>query len=307
MCNDCDDAWVMCYLLLLMFYYILYCKLPKYAPPSIFFRTVLKRKWGESICSNIQCIRPLRSLQIFFVLAKSTITTTATEFWKNSSLLNAYYEKSAMLVFKLSHQESKQLASSVVTRDTYAHPVRATKSLVLSSEWGFNIFVCTCLRTPSMMELNQKLTESMPRRRILLPSTVTMGKVCGCFALLFIFHFVLLALNCARLGALKNWLGYVCKCEPSTHRSRMKQPRTFPHNMQQSMSYMYVQNWKPAVTGRSNCQYRDQYSSSFGPADLVLWIEYIPMHVWNAFNFEGSIATKINFIFHVEKKQSEIR
>ena len=47
--------------------------------------------------------------------------------------------------------------------------------------------------------------------------------------------FVLLALNCACLGTLQYWLGYVCKCEASVHKStcycfftRMKQPCTFP-------------------------------------------------------------------------------
>ena len=55
------------------------------------------------------------------------------------------------------------------------------------------------------------------------------------FCVQFIFHFVLLALNCLCLGALQYWLGYVCKCEASTCKSmcycfftRMKQPCTFP-------------------------------------------------------------------------------
>ena len=62
-----------------------------------------------------------------------------------------------------------------------------------------------------------------------------MGK---CVVILHFFMyslFVLLALNCACLGALQYWLGYVCKCEASVHKSmcncfftRMKQPRTFP-------------------------------------------------------------------------------
>ena len=199
----------------------------------------------------------------FFVLVKSTITTTATEFWKISSLLNAYYEKSATLVFKLSHQELKELASSVVTRDTYAHPVRATKSLVLSSEWGFSIFVCTCLQTPSIIELNQKLTESMPRRRsirILLPSSVVCGLFCTSVYLSFCASGIKLCMpGCPEgLGWLRLQVThrFMCYCLFT----RMKQVRTFPHNIQQSMSYMYVQNWKPAVTGRWSGQYQDQYS-----------------------------------------------
>ena len=148
----CVMIVMMSYVLLAVATMLLYCKLPKICPP--FFQAALKQKWGEGVCSNIQCICPLPLfLANFFMLAKSTIMTTATEFWKNSSLLNAYYEKSAMLVFKLSHQESKQLASSVVTgTHMLTFPVRATKSLVLSSEWAFNIIVCTCLHTTSMME-----------------------------------------------------------------------------------------------------------------------------------------------------------
>ena len=130
----CVMIVMMSYVLLAVTTMLLYCKLPKICPP--FFQAALKQKWGEGICSNIQCICPLPLfLANFFMLAKSTIMTTATEFWKNSSLLNAYYEKSAMLVFKLSHQESKQLASSVVTgTHMLTFPVRATESLVLSSE-----------------------------------------------------------------------------------------------------------------------------------------------------------------------------
>lgn len=102
--------------------------------PPHFFPDCFEAKMGRGHLLEYSVHTPPLFLANFFVLAKSTITTTATEFWKNSSLLNAYYEKSAMLVFKLSHQESKQLASSVMTRGTYAHPVRAAKSLVLSSE-----------------------------------------------------------------------------------------------------------------------------------------------------------------------------
>ena len=43
----------------------------------------------------------------------------------------------------------------------------------------------------------------------------TMGKVHGRFVFLCvpgIFHLVLLELDCARLGALQYWLGYVIKC-----------------------------------------------------------------------------------------------
>ena len=46
------------------------------------------------------------------------------------------------------------------------------------------------------------------------------------------------------------WLGYVCKCEASKHKSmcycfftRTKRRHTFTHDMQQSMSYCYIQRW----------------------------------------------------------------
>ena len=49
-----------------------------------------------------------------------------------------------------------------------------------------------------------------------------MGKVRAHFAflsvLVFIFHFVLLALNCAHMGALQYWLGYVCSLASHTLR-----------------------------------------------------------------------------------------
>ena len=67
----------------------------------------------------------------------------------------------------LSQQGSKQIASSVVTGTTprkFTFPVQATKTLVVASELGYSNFVCTCLQTQSTMELNQKLTKSMPRR-----------------------------------------------------------------------------------------------------------------------------------------------
>ena len=35
----------------------------------------------------------------------------------------------------------------------------------------------------------------------------------------FIFYFVVLAWNCARLGALQYWLGYICKCKASAYKS----------------------------------------------------------------------------------------
>ena len=44
-------------------------------------------------------------------------------------------------------------------------PARATKTLAVASEWGYSNFVCMCLQTRPKMELNQKLTKSLHRRR----------------------------------------------------------------------------------------------------------------------------------------------
>ena len=78
---------------------------------------------------------------------------------------------------------------------------------------------------------------------------------------------VSLCTNSACLGSLQYWLGYVGKCKTiacidphatvfSQGRNHCTQPS---HDMPQSMGYSYVQNRKPAVTGHSNGQHRDQY------------------------------------------------
>ena len=118
--------------------------------------------------------------------------------------------------------------------------------------------------------------------------SATMEKVHGCLEFLcivqFLFYFVLLAWNCACLSALQYWLGYVCKCKASAYKSTcycfsqgqnnhapslVSQSKTLqagsvrlhlPHNMQQCTPCSYVQNQKPAVTGRSNGQHWDQCS-----------------------------------------------
>ena len=94
-----------------------------------------------------------------------------------------------------------------------------------------------------------------------------MGKVHGCLEFLcvvqFLFYFVVLAWNCARLSALQHWLGYVCKCKASMWKSMcycfpqgrnnhapslVSQNQTLvaglvwlhlPHNMQKSMYCSY--------------------------------------------------------------------
>ena len=81
----------------------------------------------------------------------------------------------------------------------------------------------------------------------------------NCARLGFIFHFVLLALNCACLGALQYWLGYTCKCEASAWKStwncflhKDETTTQLPYDMQQSMPYSYIQSRKWPIS--------DQYS-----------------------------------------------
>ena len=79
---------------------------------------------------------------------------------------------------------------------------------------------------------------------------------------------VSLCTNSACLGSLQYWLGYNGKCETYAriihvllffHKDKTT-ARNLSHDMPQSMGYSYVQNRKPAVTGHSNGQHRDQYS-----------------------------------------------
>ena len=75
-------------------------------------------------------------------------------------------------------------------------------------------------------------------------------QVHGHFAFLcvqFLFHYVLLALNCTYLGALQYLLGYV-----SSAKQVRTDPRATNHDMQQSIHYSYIQSRKPAVTGCSS-------------------------------------------------------
>ena len=65
------------------------------------------------------------------------------------------------------------------------------------------------------------------------------------------------------------------------------------HDLQQSMgySYMHVQSRKPAVTGRSSGQHRDQYTRNnfFRLVDLVSCIAYVPTRVQKALNFSRNV------------------
>ena len=65
----------------------------------------------------------------------------------------AFMHKYIVVVLILSREASKQLALSVVTGDKPAYTA--------SNE---NDFVCTCLRTHSTADLNEKLSKNVPRR-----------------------------------------------------------------------------------------------------------------------------------------------
>ena len=74
--------------------------------------------------------------------------------------MNLYYRKSATLVLKLSQGVLYHQWSQGTTPHKFMFPVQAAITLMVTSEWGYSIFVCACLQTQSMMELNQKLTKA---------------------------------------------------------------------------------------------------------------------------------------------------
>ena len=158
-----------------------------------------------------------------------------------------------------------------------------------------------------------------------------MGKVHGHFAFLvyvqFIFHFVLLALKCARLGAFSTVLAWLCLQVRSKRMQihvllfscKDKPTMHFPHNMQQSIRYSYVQIWKPAVTSYSTGQHWDQYSRWRHETPLGQQTSYhgcmysyaCPMFSTLKFDFprndvKAVLRQKIKFIFLVEKTSREI-
>ena len=137
-----------------------------------------------------------------------------------------------------------------------------------------------------------------------------MRKVRGRFALLcvqFIFHFVLLALHCACLGALACLVWLLLQVQSKHAQIPMLFFSQGRHNMQQSMHCSYIQSQKLAVTGHLNGQHRDQYSrwrhktTFFRLVDLVPCITCVPTHAQKALNFElwlfkkckGGIETRI--------------
>ena len=69
-----------------------------------------------------------------------------------------------------------------------------------------------------------------------------------------------------------------------------------PHDIQQSMRYSYVQSHKPAVTGHSNSQYRDQYSKWRHKA--TFWGQWTSYHVLHVFLCIRKRLSTLNFTFH---------
>ena len=136
-----------------------------------------------------------------------------------------------------------------------------------------------------------------------------MGKVRGRFAFLcvqFIFHFVLLALNCACLGALQYWLGYVCKCETSARRSTCYKDETiticsnpcttamFKVGSQQLLAIRRANTGTSTVDGDT-----EQHFRAREPCTMHCMCSYTctkGFQLWTLTFQESSIGTKIRFI-----------
>ena len=98
------------------------------------------------------------------------VDNRATTVAKNCSFAERVLWKSAALVLIISRINiERKTASSVVTGDDPAgklvllRPQFSNENLAVTSERGYTDFVCTCIRTQSMMELNQKLTKEDTR------------------------------------------------------------------------------------------------------------------------------------------------
>ena len=77
--------------------------------------------------------------------------------------------------------------------------------------------------------------------------------------------FIFLVLNCAHLDALQYWLGYICKCEASAHKStwyitRTKQLCTSPMICSIPYAATTFKTRRQQLTGHLNGQHWDQYS-----------------------------------------------
>ena len=137
---------------------------------------------------------------------------------------------------------------------------------------------------------------SQHRSAVQLPR---MGKVRSHFVFLcvqFIFHFVLLV-NCAHLGDLQYWFGYVCNSKASASNSTcycfsqeqnnhvLSQRCAAIHALQlhsklEASSYLPLE-WP--ILGP--VQQMETWNNFFGPADLVPCIACAPTHGQKAFKF----------------------
>lgn len=83
-----------------------------------------------------------------------------------------------MLVLILSRDALKQLATCIISGDREQLHI-SSHSLAPVKETIVILGVCTGLQTQSLMELNQKLTKSMPIQKMLDTRAFTQGEI-GC-------------------------------------------------------------------------------------------------------------------------------
>ena len=113
------------------------------------------------------------------------------------------------------------------------------------------------------------------------------GEVCGHFAFLYVQFICASGIKLCMPGypAVLAWLCLQVwsKCAQIHVLLFFHKDETtmhLPHNIRQSMHYSYVQSWKPAVTGCSNSQHRDQYSRwRHGTTFLGQQTSYHALHV----------------------------
>ena len=123
---------------------------------SPFLHTILRQKWGRVV------------LILFCGYASPavphTIVTTAVTLWMNGSFDERVLQEISGACVKTKPRGIE--VTCIVggnrgrPRVKFALPVQAAKTLVVASEQGYSTFVCTCLQTQSMTELNQNLTKA---------------------------------------------------------------------------------------------------------------------------------------------------
>ena len=119
--------------------------------PLPFLHTTLRQKWGEGICSNsLMHMLPPSSLRCYARRWQSRQLPWLYRSWRcttgNQRCLSWY------------QAERRQSSGD-----------RGRPCISSYSGRGYSDFMCTCLWTHSMTELNQTLTKSMPKSRRHLP------------------------------------------------------------------------------------------------------------------------------------------